>query len=426
MEQYAQILNYAFIFFVSLLFIEWIVGWRKNQKVFRVLDTISSLSSGYTNIIKDVLGLVVVVISYQFLINNFTIYPLATNWLAYGITFLVIDFVGYWKHRLEHRINLLWNNHIIHHSSEEFNLACALRQEFSIFFSFYFVLLTPLAFLGIPLEVILIVYPIHLFSQFWYHTTLIHKMGILEWFLVTPSHHRVHHAINPIYLDKNFSQIFIIWDRLFGTFQAELTEEPPVYGTKRQANTWNPFLINFQHLALLLQDAYRTQKWSDKLKVFYMPTGWRPKDVATKYPIIGIDDPYQQVKYEVAHSPMMLMWFCLQFTMTGLLILYLFNHLGTIGVPSTIYYGIFLLLSIFSYTALMDLKWYALVTETIRFGLGFSFIYTHQGWFGIDQLIPFGTIIIGSYLLTSLLVTTYAFSNQIYQTTQQTSKPSNQ
>ena len=170
--------------------------------------------------------------------------------------FLVQDFTGYWMHRLNHRVNIFWNRHIIHHSSEEFNLSCALRQSISETFRFSAILVIPAALLGIPTKIFAILGPIHLFMQFWYHTRLIDKMGFLEKIIVTPSHHRVHHAINPEYLDKNYGQILIIWDKLFNTFQEEIREISPVYGTLRPVSTWNPILINFKHMFQLCRDAW--------------------------------------------------------------------------------------------------------------------------------------------------------------------------
>jgi sterol desaturase/sphingolipid hydroxylase (fatty acid hydroxylase superfamily) len=120
---------------------------------------------------------------------------------------MVVDFKGYWTHRWEHKINILWNRHVIHHSSEEFNLACGLRQTVSTVFDYFTFLLLPAAIVGVPVEVIAVVAPIHLFLQFWYHTRLIGKMGWLEHVIVTPSHHRVHHAVNKVYMDKNLGQI---------------------------------------------------------------------------------------------------------------------------------------------------------------------------------------------------------------------------
>ncbi|MCK6694960.1 MAG: sterol desaturase family protein, partial [Thermoanaerobaculia bacterium] len=273
MEAYGAILNLVIPVFFILYFIEKIVAWRRGAHVIRGLDSVSSFSSGITNVVKDVLGLSVGILSYQWLVNKVALVHIEATWLVYAAAFLVVDFQGYWVHRWSHEINFLWNRHIIHHSSEEFNLSCALRQSISTFINYFTFLLLPAALLGIPGQVIAIIGPLHLFLQYWYHTRLIGKMGWLEHIIVTPSHHRVHHAINPEYLDKNYGQIFIFWDKWFGTFQEELPDVPPVYGVKRPVRTWNPFKINFQHFWLLLSDAWHTRNWWDKLRLWFMPTG---------------------------------------------------------------------------------------------------------------------------------------------------------
>ncbi len=236
MQEYAHVLVFAIPSFLVLIFIEWLLSFRAKLVVFNSFDTISSLSSGITNAIKDVLGLSIVIISYNFLFDNFSFFEIQSTWLLYIICFIGLDFAGYWSHRLEHVVNIFWNRHIIHHSSEEYNLACALRQTISTIFTIFTIFLLPCAILGIPPKIIAIVGPIHLFAQFWYHTRLIDRMGFLEYIIVTPSHHRVHHAINEIYIDKNFSQIFIFWDKMFGTFQEELKNEIPVFGVKTCPN----------------------------------------------------------------------------------------------------------------------------------------------------------------------------------------------
>lgn len=265
MQEYARILNYAIPFFLILIALEYGASMLMHKQVNRLFDTISSLSSGITNVIKDVLGLSIVIISYGWLVNHLAIYHIQSTILTYVLAFIGIDFAGYWIHRWSHEINVFWNRHIIHHSSEEFNLSCALRQSVSEIFALFTFTYIPMAILGIPAQVVAVVAPIQLFAQFWYHTRLIHKMGWLEYILVTPSHHRVHHAINPEYMDKNYSQIFIIWDKLFGTFQPEKEEIPAVYGVTRAVHTWNPWIINYQHLWLLISDAWRTK--SDRKSV---------------------------------------------------------------------------------------------------------------------------------------------------------------
>ena len=202
-----------------MVVVEKIYGiWVNNDKS-PIRDTLSSLCSGITNVVKDVLGISFSILSYEFLVKNMSLFTIQNTFMVYLIAFFAIDFYGYWSHRIQHKFNIFWNIHVIHHSSEEFNLACALRQTISSFFKLFTFLLIPAALLGVPADVIAIVLPLHLFMQFWYHTQHIGKLGFLEEVIVTPSHHRVHHAINTEYLDKNLGQIFIFWDKILGLFK---------------------------------------------------------------------------------------------------------------------------------------------------------------------------------------------------------------
>ncbi|MCB0520178.1 MAG: sterol desaturase family protein [Lewinellaceae bacterium] len=408
METYAQALNIAIPFFVLLILIEAAVAKYRGIQVNRGADTIASLSSGVTNVVKDVLGLTVVIISYSWLVKQVAIFEIKTTWLVVVLAFIAKDFAGYWMHRFEHEINFLWNRHIIHHSSEEFNLACALRQSISEAFSYFAILMFPAALLGVPAKVIAIIAPIHLFAQFWYHTRLIGKMGFLERFLVTPSHHRVHHAMNPQYLDRNYGQILIIWDKLFGTFQPELAGVPPVYGVKRPVHTWNPILINFQHFSLLFLDALRTSNWWDKLRIWFMPTGWRPADMAEKYPVNIVDDFTTFSKYETKPSQPLLLWSWVQLGITLALMFYLFNRIAGIGMPGIFIYGAFLFVSVFSYTTLMDKSRWALATEAVRAAFGLGLIWWQgMDWFGLNELLPGGAYLLAVYFGLSLAVVGY-------------------
>jgi len=286
MEEYGKILLIAMPTFLVLVLLEKLYGYLKGSDTVPMDDAVSSLSSGMTNVLKDVLGLSIGIISYEWLFSKLAIFSIENTVVVYAIAFIVIDFYGYWSHRFAHKVNLFWNHHVIHHSSEEFNLACALRQPISGIFKFFTFLLIPAAIMGVPPEVIAIILPLHLFMQFWYHTRHVGKLGFIEYILVTPSHHRVHHAINPEYLDKNLSQIFIFWDFLFGTFQEELEDVPPVFGISRPALTWNPFKINFQHFFVLCKDAWNAKKLMDKLTIWFRPTGWRPEGFDELYPLL--------------------------------------------------------------------------------------------------------------------------------------------
>ncbi len=408
METYGKILLIAMPAFLLLVLLEKLYGVWKGFDTVRNMDMISSLSSGITNVTKDVLGMSVAIISYGWMVDHLSVTKVEESWVNFVIAFIALDFAGYWIHRLAHEYNILWNNHIVHHSSEEFNLACALRQSISVFFRIFTFFLLPAALLGVPEQVIAVVAPLHLFAQFWYHTRHIDKMGWLEHIIVTPSHHRVHHAINPQYMDKNYAQIFIVWDKLFGTFQEELKEVPPVYGITRPAATWNPIKINFQHAWLLMRDAIRAKSWRDKIRIWFMPTGWRPEDVAAKYPVYKIEDVYHFEKYNPTASAGLQVWSWVQILSTLLYISYLFGNIAYINDlnPTYIYwYGLFVFVGVYAYTDLMDRNKSAIFIEALRALLAFAFILTQSDWFGAEKLFPSICYVLIGYHLIALLFT---------------------
>ena len=408
METYGKILLIAMPAFLALVLFEKWYGWRKNKDTVRNMDMISSLGSGVTNVTKDVLGLSIAILAYSWLLGKITVYTVTTTWLTYVIAFICIDFAGYWVHRWSHHVNLFWNLHIIHHSSEEFNLACALRQSITLFFNPFNFLLIPAALLGVPTEVIATVGPLHLFAQFWYHTQHINKMGFLEKIIVTPSHHRVHHAINKEYLDKNLGQIFIFWDKLFGTYQKELPEAPPVYGITRPVRTWNPIKINFQHLWLMMKDAWRTNNWKDKFTLWFKPTGYRPADVVEKFPVYKIDDVYHFEKYETKTSTALNIWSWVQLMMILFFLSYFFGNIALINSLDKSYifwYGGFIFLTVYALTDLMDRNQYAIVWEGIRSGLGLTFLFMQDDWFGANTFVSTIKYILGAYFILSITIT---------------------
>ncbi len=407
METYGKILVIAMPIFVLLVLIEKCYGIIIGQDKTPNMDAISSLSSGITNAVKDVLGLSITIISYGWLVSHVAIFQLQANVWSYMIGFIAIDFYGYWGHRWAHQINFLWNKHAIHHSSEEFNLPCALRQSVSSWVNLFTFLLLPAAFLGVPAGVIAVIMPLHLFAQFWYHTRHIGKLGFLENIIVTPSHHRVHHAINPIYIDKNHGQIFIIWDKLFGTFQAELPEAPPVYGITVPAQTWNPIKINYQHMWLMITDAWRANDWKDKFRIWWKPTGWRPADVAARYPVYKIEDVYNFEKYRYNNPTDLVIWAVIQLLVTFASVSFFFGNIGSIGSPHIFVYGAFVILTVYSYTDLMDRSQYSLLWEAIRLFFGIYILNNYGDWFGLNKFIWWGNYLVIGYLVISFLVNLY-------------------
>ncbi|MEO7924462.1 MAG: sterol desaturase family protein [Chitinophagaceae bacterium] len=410
METYGKILLIAMPAFLLLVLFEKWYGLRKNKDTVRNMDMVSSLSSGVTNVTKDVIGLYLVVLSYPFFLQNLAFTHVANTIIVYVIAFFALDFAGYWVHRLQHVTNFFWNGHIVHHSSEEFNLACALRQSVSAIVKTFAIFLLPAALLGVPADVINVIAPLHLFAQFWYHTQHINKMGFLEKIIVTPSHHRVHHAINPEYIDRNYGQIFIFWDKLFGTYQEELPNVPPVYGITRPVRTWNPIKINFQHAWLLIKDAWRTKNWKDKFALWFKHTGYRPADVAEKYPVYKITDVYQFEKYDTRTSPAFNGWTWIQLLMVLLFTSYLFGNIALINSIDKYYivwYGVFLFLSVYALTDLMDRNASAIVFEALRSGAGLYFLYSQNDWFGASVYTSSIKYILGAYFILSLFVSAW-------------------
>jgi alkylglycerol monooxygenase len=415
MELYGKILLWAMPAFLLLVLMEKLYGVLKGKDNYHNMDMISSLSSGITNVVKDVLQLSFSLLTYKYMVEHWAIFHLESTVLVAVVAFVAKDFKGYVTHRLSHQVNFFWNRHLIHHSSEEFNLSCALRQTVSSFVELFTFFLLPAALLGVPYEVMAIVSPIHLFAQFWYHTEHIGKMGFLENIIVTPSHHRVHHAINPIYIDKNFSEIFIVWDKWFGTFQEELPDVPPVYGITHPVRTWNPIKINFQHLFLLASDAWRTQNVLDKFRIWFMPTGWRPADVQANYPVYSIADPYNFEKYRPKASFSLNAWAWTQLAFLFILVFYFFGNLGTIQKvediqhfftsPNLLLYGLFIFLTVYAYTELMDRNPFAFFWETAKNVLGLGIIYQYGDWFGISAQFPWAGIGIAAFFVVATLIT---------------------
>ena len=408
METFAGALKFVLPIFILLMVIELIVAKYKKKDVIKSMDAVSSLTSGLTNILFKTLGLTVYIFSYDFLLEHFVVFKVQSIALHYFIGFIVLDFYVYWWHRWRHQYNILWNEHLIHHSSEEYNLPVALRQTISDIVNPATFLLLPAAIFGVSLDVIIVLGVVMLFGGFWYHTQLIDKMGFLEKIIVTPSHHRIHHAINPIYIDRNFGGILIVWDKLFGTFQAELPDVKPVYGLTRPVNTYNPININFQHITLLMKDAWRTSNILDKFRIWFMPTGWRPADVVEKYPMHSTKDPEKQEKYMPSASIYLKVWSWTQLNTTFLLMMFLILQIVVIPKTALFVYASFIFITVFSYTSLMDKSRYASLLEIVRCSFAFGIIYFYNGWFALDNFIPQGTTILSIYFILSALVS-FAF-----------------
>ena len=250
-------------------------------------DSLNDLSCGIVQQLVEVFAKTALFAGYVFLYGaaRFFEIPLSSPW-AWVACFLGVDFCYYWFHRVSHRVNAVWATHVVHHQSEEYNLAVALRQgAFQGWFSWVFYL--PLAVLGFPPLMFLTLSAFDTLYQFWIHTRVIGKLGPLEWVLNTPSHHRVHHACNPKYIDRNYAGTLIIWDRLFGSFKEERDE--PVYGITKPLRSWNPVWANLHVWVDLFQKARRTTRLADRLRLFLSPPGWQPAELGGFEPPPEVD-----------------------------------------------------------------------------------------------------------------------------------------
>ena len=402
MDTYANILLITIPIFLVLIIIEISYGVWKNDLKHSYMDTISSLSSGFTNLMVDILGLGIIILSYPFFYERLKVIELEESVLLYFIAFVCVDFASYCHHRLKHSINIFWNMHVIHHSSEEFNLACALRQSITNNLGIGILFLIPAALLGVPHQIIIILGPLHLFGQFWYHTRHIGKLGWLEYILVTPSQHRVHHAINKEYIDKNLAAIFCVWDRAFGTFQEELDDVPCVYGTLKPVQTWNPLLINFQHLSYLIEDAWHTKNIGDKFKIWFMPTGWRPKDIIDKIPRKIVKNVYAQEKYKPKYSLLHKVFVSFHFLILNIVLYIFLSSFGDLTFADKMAYLILIFSTIFSFSSIMDGFKLSVLFEFIRISIGILIIIFQE-----ELLLTYNQpilIFLFSYLLISILL----------------------
>lgn len=279
-----DLVPYALPLFFLLMGIELVYGISKGRNTYRINDSIGSLFMGVLSTASKLVLIGVGGLVYHAIAQYFSLTRLDTgSAFTWIFAFVAYDFCYYWAHRLGHERQILWASHVAHHQSEEYNLTTALRQT-STGFLLGWIFYIPMFLLGVPAEVYVTVGSLNLIYQYWVHTEHIPKLGWYEWVFITPSNHRVHHAQNNIYVDKNYGGVFILWDRFFNTFQEEREDEPPVFGILGPLHTFSPFWANLHIYVGIAQDAWRASSWKDKLWVLFARTGWRPADVEQVYP----------------------------------------------------------------------------------------------------------------------------------------------
>jgi sterol desaturase/sphingolipid hydroxylase (fatty acid hydroxylase superfamily)/uncharacterized membrane protein YhhN len=280
----SQVIVLATPVFLLLIAIEVAWGVARGRNTYRLNDAINSISLGMLSQVSGVLtglfriGIYTAVFAHVALWRDDAFWTSLPGWL---LALVCYDFCYYWLHRAGHEVAVFWAAHVVHHQSQDYNLSTALRQTSSgalLGWIFYL----PMALAGVPPLVFGVVALIDLLYQYWVHTEHVGKLGWFDRWFCSPSNHRVHHAVNDAYLDRNYGGILVVWDRLFGSFREE--DERCVYGTRAPLESWDPLWANFEVYAALARDSWHARSWADKLRVWIKPPGWRPEDVARRFP----------------------------------------------------------------------------------------------------------------------------------------------
>ena len=269
-------ITHAVPFFIALVLAEMLAARLRDRRRYCPRDTLTSLMLGFGSTVAGALSAGAV---FWLAMQVWQLAPvhIPYAWWAWALCFVLDDLAYYAFHRSAHRVRWFWASHVIHHSSQHYNLSTALRQTWTGFFSAAFVFRLPLFLLGFPPAMVFVCGGINLIYQFWIHTEVIDRMP--RWFeavMNTPSHHRVHHATNPRYLDRNYAGVFIVWDKLFGSFVAERPDDRPRYGIVRNLGSFNILWAAFHEWVGIARDIVSARGWRSRLGYLFGPPGWTP------------------------------------------------------------------------------------------------------------------------------------------------------
>ena len=349
------------IFFI-LIGIELLIERFTHKDLYRFPDAIANISCGITSQLSGLFLTFLGIGVYTILFEQFAFFTLQPTWFYWLILFLLVDLAYYWGHRMSHEVNLFWGGHVVHHQSEEYNLSVALRQSsLQIVWTFAFNL--PIALLGFDPVHFILISAFNTLYQFWIHTETIGKMGWFEYIFNTPSHHRVHHGRNPKYIDKNHAGSLIIWDKMFGTFQAE--EEKPTYGITKPINSWNAVYANVSHYVEMSKDLKRIPSWSDKIKYLFMKPGWLPPSLGGYRAAPEVDRSVYK-KYETPAPMLLNLYVLFQFALClGGTSLFLFS-VGKFAFPEKVLISLLVTMVVVNCGVLFENRSWAPFAEWIR------------------------------------------------------------
>ena len=392
-------------FFLICMGIEYIYGRYKGKKYYRFNDTITNLNLGVANQIFSLLTKGMLFGTFIWIYNKFAIFDLSMSLVNWLLCLVLFDFLYYWAHRWSHEVNFLWGAHVVHHQSEDYNLGVALRQSWIHTFIAAFIFF-PIPILGFEPVIFIGVSGVVTLYQFWIHTEAITRLP--KWFefiFNSPTHHRVHHARDPKYIDKNYAATFILWDRIFGTYMEE--EERPHYGITTQINSWNPTWANLHYYTEMWQSATKMSNWKDKLRIIFARPGWLPKDLG------GFQAPPpvnpNESKYN-SDNQVMRIYVTVQFLLIIIGLMAYSYHFDNLSVFFQISLAIILILSTMICGAIMDNKKWVWASEYVILFLALLCVNTLYYYFYMDW---FTIMLVGSSI--GFLVLTIWFTLSIYQ-----------
>ncbi|MCP3933060.1 MAG: sterol desaturase family protein [Bacteroidetes bacterium] len=381
--------------FFILIAIELIFSKLKKKQYYRFNDALTNISCGITQQLTGVFIKTILFVGYLYLYEHFRFFTIKDTFLSWIILFIGVDFFYYWFHRISHQINAMWGAHIVHHQSEEYNLSVALRQSaFQSLFSWIFYL--PLAVLGFNPISFVAINAFQTLYQFWIHTKAVGKLPkVLEFIFCTPSHHRVHHGRNPKYIDRNHGGTLIIFDRMFGTFQAE--EEEVVYGVTKPLASWNPIWANFDYYIDLAKEMKRPMQWNDRVLMWLKPPGWHPTYLGgTKAP--PTINKESEVKYHTYSTSKLDYYILIQYAFVLLVTTFFLFNISKIGVELKIIGAVFILASLMSFGGLFEKKKWAYWLEIIRF------LVVPISFYFFKSILPMNNWILIASAVTAIVV----------------------
>jgi len=338
--------------YFGLMAIELVYEAITKKHTYRLSDAITNISTGTLQQTTGVFFSIIKIGIYAAIFDQFAFFHLPNNAWTFVALFILYDIAYYWEHRLAHTVSLFWGGHVVHHQSEDYNLSVALRQT-STGFIWGFPFFLPMALMGFDPMMLLLIGGLNLLYQFWIHTEHIQKLPI--WFeavLNTPSHHRVHHGRNPKYIDKNFAGVFILWDRMFGTFKAE--EERPTYGVTVPINSWNPVYANFAHYIDLFKSTRQSRSFRDTLKMLFYKPGWMPSYLGGAKPISEPKKDYK--KYDPTILPARAKYVLSHFLMLLILVPLFFYVQEDLGLWQRVAYAVWIMLTTLSFGFMFEKK----------------------------------------------------------------------